>query len=89
MWKHNVQIKGNLETRWTNSEKNLGRTMYNLKENLETKCTDLKFEGTCANTRYKFQMEFGSIVKKGKGKFGETNVQCTTHNSQESLECIH
>ena len=50
-----------------------------------------RFEGTCANTRYKFQMEFGSIVKKGEGKFGETNVQCTTHNSQESLEtqCIH
>ena len=94
-----THVKGNVETQCTNQRK-FGNTMDKFRKKSRKNNVQLegkfrnkmyRLEGTCANTRYKFQMQFGSIAKKGKGKFGETNVQCTTHNSQESLEtqCIH
>ena len=78
IWKHDEQIQRKSRKNKVQLQGKFGNTMY-------------RFKGTCANSRYKIQWEFGNNVKKGKGKFGETHVQCTMYNLQESLEtqCAH
>ena len=79
IWKHDKQIQ-------RKSRKN----SHNFKENLETTSTDSKRLVQTLGTNFKGNLG-GNNEKIGKGTFGETTVQCTMYNLQESLEtqCTH